>query len=79
LNFLNKIQNLPEGKRKTIFWLIIIMVGIFLLIWWAKNLEMRIKSFKSEKIKEELQLPRLEEELKGLPKFEVPEASEEEL
>ena len=79
MNFLNKIQNLPEGKRKTIFWLIIIIVGISLLIWWAKNLEMRIKSFKSEKIKEELQLPKLEEELKSLPKFEVPEISEEEL
>ena len=79
MNFLNKIQNLPEGKRKTIFWLIIIIVGISLLIWWAKNLEMRIKSFKSEKIKEELQLPKLEEGLKSLPKFEVPEISEEEL
>ena len=79
MNFLNKIQNLPERKRKTIFWLIIIIIGISLLIWWAKNLEMRIKSFKSEKIKEELQLPKLEEELKSLPKFEVPEISEEEL
>lgn len=79
MNFLNKIQNLPEGKRKTIFWLIIIIVGISLLIWWAKNLETKIKSFKSEKIKEELQLPKLEEELKSLPKFEVPEISEEEL
>ena len=79
MNFLNKIQNLPEGKRKTIFWLIVIIVGISLLIWWAKNLETRIKNFKSEKIKEELQLPKLEEGLKSLPKFEVPEISEEEL
>jgi len=79
MNFLNKIQNLPEEKRRTIFWLIIIIVGISLLIWWAKNLEMRIKSFKSEKIKEELQLPKLEEELKSMPKFEMPEISDEEL
>jgi len=79
MNFLNKIQNLPEEKRRTIFWLIIIIVGISLLIWWAKNLEMRIKSFKSEKIREELQLPKLEEELKSMPKFEMPEISDEEL
>jgi len=79
LNFLNKIQNLPEEKRKTIFWLIVIIVGISLLIWWAKNLETRIKSFKSEKIKEELQLLKLEEELKSLPEFEMPEISDEEL
>jgi len=79
LNFLNKIQNLPERKRKTIFWLIVIIVGIFLLIWWVKNLQTHIKSFRSEKIQGGLQLPELEEELKNLPKFEVPEISEEEL
>jgi hypothetical protein len=79
MNILNKIQNLSDRKRRTIFWLIIIIVGIFAFAWWAKNLEIRIKSFKSEKIKEELQLPRLEEELKSLPKFEMPEISDEEL
>ena len=79
MNFLNKIQNLPERKRKTIFWLIVIIVGIFLLIWWVKNLQTHIKSFRSEKIQGGLQLPELEEELKNLPKFEVPEISEEEL
>lgn len=79
MNFLNKIQNLPEKKRRTIFWLIVIIVGIFVFVWWAKNLEIRIKSFKSEKIKEEFRLPKLEEELKSLPKFEIPEISDEEL
>jgi hypothetical protein len=79
VNFLERIQNLPERKRKTIFWLIVIIIGISAFAWWAKNLETRIKSFKSEKIKEELQLPELEEELKNLPKFEIPEIPEEEL
>lgn len=79
MKFIERMQSLPEEKRKTIFWLIVIIVGISLLIWWAKNLETRIKSFKSEKIKEELQLPKLEEELKSLPKFEMPEISDEEL
>ena len=79
MKFIERMQSLPEEKRKAIFWLIVIIVGISLLIWWAKNLETRIKSFKSEKIKEELQLPKLEEELKSLPKFEMPEISDEEL
>ncbi len=79
MKFIERIQNLPEEKRKTIFWLIVIIVGISLLIWWAKNLQMQIKSFQSEKIKEELQLPKLEEGFKSLPKFEMPEISEEEL
>lgn len=79
MKFIERIQNLPEEKRKTIFWLIVIIVGISLLIWWAKNLQMQIKSFQSERIKEELQLPKLEEELKSLPRFKMPEISEEEL
>ncbi len=79
MKFIERIQNLPEEKRKTIFWLIVIIVGISLLIWWAKNLQMQIKSFQSEKIKKELQLPKLEDELKSLPKFEMPEISDEEL
>ena len=79
MKFIERIQNLPEEKRKTIFWLIVIIVGISLLIWWAKNLQMQIKGFQSEKIKEELQLPKLEAELKNLPKFEIPEISDEEL
>jgi hypothetical protein len=79
MKFIERIQNLPEKKRKAIFWLIVIIVGISAFAWWAKNLEMRIRSFKSEKIKEELQLPRLEEELKSLPEFEMPEISDEEL
>jgi len=79
VNFLERIQNLPERKRKTIFWLIVIIIGISAFVWWAKNLETRLKSFKSEKIKEELHLPELEEELENLPKFEMPEIPEEEL
>ena len=78
MNVLNKIQNLPEKKRRTIFWLIVIIIGVSVFVWWAKNLEIRIKSFKLEKIKEELQLPKLEEGLKNLPKFEIPEISDEE-
>ena len=79
MEFFKKIQNLPEEKRKVIFWLAVIIIGISLFLGWVKSLEMKIKSFRTEKIKEELQLPKLEEELKSLPKFEVPEISEEEL
>ncbi len=79
MKFIERIQNLPEEKRKVIFWLVVIIIGISLFLGWIKSLEMKIKSFRTEKIKEELQLPKLEEELKSLPKFEVPEISEEEL
>jgi len=79
MNFLQKLQNLPERKRKIIFWLIVIIIGIFLFFGWVKSLETKIKSFKTEKIKEELKIPKLEEELKGLQKFEMIGTSQEEL
>jgi len=79
MEFFKKIQNLPEKKRKVIFWLAVIIIGISLFLGWVKSLEMKIKSFRTEKIKEELKIPRLEEELKGLQKLEMPETSQEEL
>jgi len=79
VNFLQKLQNLPEPKRKIIFWLIVIIFCLGLLFWWTQITQMRLKSFKTEKLREELRLPRFEEELKGLQKFETPEISEEEL
>ena len=79
MNFLQKLQNLPEFKRKIIFWVIIVIVGLGLLFWWAQTTQMRLKSFKLEKLKEELRLPNFEEELKELQKSETPEISEEEL
>jgi len=79
MEFFKKIQNLPEGKRKVIFWLVVIIIGISLFLGWVKSLEMKIKSFRTEKIKEELKMPQLEEELKELQKPEIPETSQEEL
>ena len=79
MEFIKKIQNLPEEKRKVIFWLVVIIIGISLFLGWVKSLEMKIKSFRTEKIKEELKIPQLEEGLKGLQKLEMPETSQEEL
>lgn len=79
MEFIKKIQNLPEEKRKVIFWLAVIIIGISLFLGWVKSLEIKIKSFRTEKIKEELKIPQLEEELKGLQKLEMPEADQEEL
>jgi len=51
MEFFKKIQNLPEKKRKVIFWLAVIIIGISLFLGWVKSLEMKIKSFRTEKIK----------------------------
>lgn len=66
---LEKIQNLPESKRKMIFWMIVIIFCFGLLFWWIRTTQTRLKSFKIEKLKEELRLPQFEEELKRLEKY----------
>lgn len=81
---MTKIQNLPESTKKIILWSAVIIIGLGLLTFYIKNIQKRLKSIEGEKIKEELQLPELQEELKGLPKIEmpqieIPEISEEEL
>jgi len=79
MKFVERLQNLPEEKRKIIFWLIVIIIGLGLLFWWGRITKIRIKSFEPEKFGEELRLPQFEEELEELQKLETPEISEEEL
>ena len=69
MNILEKIQNLPERTRKIILWLVIIIIGIILLFFFLNNFQERLKNLETEKTKEELKIPSLEEELKNLPKI----------
>jgi len=72
-NPLPKIQNLPEHKRKIIFWIIIIILALFLLGFYIKNIQKRLKSIEPEELKKEVQLPSLETELKKILKIKIPE------
>ncbi len=78
-SLLSKIQGLPEGKRKIIFWAVMIVLALILSGFYIKNAQKRIVNINTEKAKEELQLPYLEEELKKLPKIEIPEIEMPEL
>ena len=73
--FLKKIQNLPESKKKIILWSIVIIVGFFIFVLWIKNTQEKLKSFP----KGESKIPSLKQQLEGLPRIEMPEISEEEL
>ncbi len=77
MGLLEKVQNLPEGKRKIILWTVVTITALFLGLFWFNNFQKRIKSFKIEKIKEEINIPSLEKELKSLPKLEIPKENEE--
>lgn len=75
MNILQKFQNQPEKVRKAILWLVVIIAGLILFIFWLKNAQEKIKNFQ----KEGLGLPSLKEQIEGMPKIEMPETSEEEL
>lgn len=73
MEFLKKIQNLPEAKRKLILWATVVILACALFVWWVKDVQKTVRSFQREELRQQLQLPALEEELKKVPKFEMPE------
>ena len=69
MNILEKIQNLPEIKRKIIFWSLIVIVALVLLFFVFNNLKKSLAELETENLKEELKIPELEEELQNLPQL----------
>jgi len=67
---------LSESTRKIILWLVMIIIGLGLFTFYIKSIQKRLKSFESERFKEELQLPSFEKELESLPKIEIPRMPE---
>jgi len=75
--FIKRLQNLPEKKRKIIFWSVIIIIGLSLFILYIKTVNQRIKNFSGEKFIQELKTPPLKEEFKSIPNFQMKENIEE--
>jgi len=72
MRFLEKVRNLPERERKTIFWLILIPFAILLLFLYGKYIQAKLKEVKIEKIEEEFQIQKLKEQLEKMPKIGIP-------
>lgn len=79
MDFLQKLQSLPESKRKLILWTVVILIGISLSIFYVKSIKQNLENLKVEEIKKQLKIPEFQEKLKEMPKIEIPEISEEEL
>lgn len=79
MTILEKIRNLPESRRRVIFWSTIIFIGLVLSLFYLRNIQNNIRNFKSIDLKEKLKTPDFGEELKGWPKLEIPEENLEEL
>jgi len=60
MRFLEKIQRLPEKKRKVILWSIVTVLAVSLLFWWLNSFQNRVKGFQKEEFIEELNLPEIE-------------------
>lgn len=75
MNFLRKIQQLPEQKRKIILRSVSLVFAIFLFILYILNVKKIIKSVNVREIKEKFQTEKLEENLKKIewPKIQFPE------
>ena len=67
-NLLLKIQSFPELIRKIILYSVIIILGLGLFNLYIKIVQKRLMDLQLEKLKEELQLPSLEEELRKYQK-----------
>ncbi len=72
MGILNKLQNLPTNQRKLILLALIVIIGMGLLNLYIKNIRHRLKGFEVGEFQEKLKFPELQEELKGLPKIEMP-------
>jgi len=72
VDIIEKIQKLPEAKRKLILWTIVIVLGLTLLFFWSKKVQNKLGNFETEQIKENLDLPNLE-----TPDFNMPETNYE--
>jgi len=57
MKFLEKLQNLPEGKRRIILWIAFIFIGLALLSFQAKNTIERWDVFKEKDFKKEINFP----------------------
>ncbi len=60
MRFLEKIQRLPEKKRKVILWSIVTVLAVSLLFWSLNSFQNRVKGFQKEEFIEELNLPEIE-------------------
>ncbi|MFH1401439.1 MAG: hypothetical protein ABIG40_00530 [Parcubacteria group bacterium] len=68
--FLEKIRNLPEDKRKIILWATVIIIGLVFFVWYFKNIN--LVPVDTEKLQSDLKLQELKDDLKNLPKLELP-------
>ena len=77
--FFKKLQQKSKAERKMIFWVLVIFFGIAFFGFWLLTVKRQVDSLNKDKIKQDFNLPQLEEQLKNLPKLKLPEIDQQEL
>jgi hypothetical protein len=60
MNFLRRIQHLPENQRKIIFWVVIVALSASLIFVWAEIAQKRMAALGGQSPAESLGLPEWE-------------------
>lgn len=64
MTFLEKLQNLPERKKKIILWISIVIVALFLFAWYFQSAQKVLQASRSNRVfEEELKIPGLQEKM----------------
>ena len=58
--FLKKLQSKPPHVKRAIFWIVIVVVGLIMGLWWIKTTTQRLSKLNRESILQESQMPKLE-------------------
>jgi len=74
-----KIQQKPKSERKMILWILVIFFGIMFFGLWVLAIKRRIDNLNNNKVKEDFNFIQLEEQLKNLPKLELPKIDSKQL
>ena len=78
-DFLEKIRQKSKEERKAIFWILVIFFGIAFFGFWLLTVKQQVGSLNKDKIRQDFNLPQLEEQFRNLPKLKLPEINQEEL
>ncbi len=72
MNFLRRIQQLPEKQRAIIFWSVLIAISVALIFFWAKTAEKRMGGLEGKSLFDGLDMPDWE-----MPDVNVSEINED--
>jgi len=68
---ITRLQELPEPQRKIILWIVVIILGLALLFWWAQGLKTRFEPLQGQEGTVQLPVVNIQEELEALENIDL--------